>query len=166
MIIFINGSLNTGKTTIAKLLGKEIPNSAVVEIDRLHGFIAWMDIKQAVPINLENAVSVIKNFAKRHIHVIVPYPLSNTNYKYIMDKLAKFSQEIRVFTLAPKKKVALSNRGSREIDEWEKSRIHLHYKNNLHKPNFGFVIDNSNDTPEQTLKKILSKLELKKSINP
>jgi adenylate kinase family enzyme len=161
MIIFINGSINTGKTTIAKLLGKEIPNSAIVEIDRLHGFIAWMDIRQAVPINLENAVSVIKNFANRHFHVIVPYPLSKANYQYILNKLAKFSQEIQVFTLAPKKKVALSNRGSREVNDWEKNRIHIHYKNKLHQPNFGIIIDNSNDTPEQTLKKILSKLELK-----
>ena len=65
MIIFLNGSINSGKTTVAKILTRELPDSALVEIDAFHEMIEWMPIDQAVPINLENAVSVIKNFTKR-----------------------------------------------------------------------------------------------------
>lgn len=35
MLIFINGSVNAGKTTIAKILAKKLSNTAVVEIDSL-----------------------------------------------------------------------------------------------------------------------------------
>lgn len=76
MIIFINGSINSGKTTVAKILFKELPNFALVEIDAFHKMINWMPISQSVSVNLENAVSVIKNFAKKGISSIVPYPLS------------------------------------------------------------------------------------------
>ena len=76
MIIFINGSINSGKSTIAKILAQEIKRSAVVEIDSLSAFIEWMPIEEKIELNLENAVSVIKNFTKRKFDVIVPYPLS------------------------------------------------------------------------------------------
>ncbi len=39
MIIFINGSINAGKTTIAKILAEKIPQTANVEIDELRNFI-------------------------------------------------------------------------------------------------------------------------------
>lgn len=159
MIIFLNGSLNTGKSTIAKLLGKKLPNCAVIEIDRFHEFISWLEIKKAVPINLENAVSVIKNFARRGFNVVVPYPLSEANYQYLIKELSEFKKQIRVITLAPSKKVALSQRGSRVLDDWEKGRINLHYQKGLHRPSFGQIIDNSSQSPQQTLVKILALLK-------
>ena len=62
MIIFINGSINSGKSTIAKLLTQNIPQTANIEIDSLRHFIDWVEIDKAIPINLENAVLLIKNF--------------------------------------------------------------------------------------------------------
>ncbi len=41
MIIFINGPINSGKTTVAKILSSKIPNTVNVEIDNLHEFIDW-----------------------------------------------------------------------------------------------------------------------------
>lgn len=70
--------------------------------------IAWMPIDEAVPINLENAVSVIRNFAKRDLNVIVPYPLSEKNYDYMMDGLKDLDAKIHAFTLAPSLDVAQS----------------------------------------------------------
>ena len=43
MILFINCSINSGKSTIAKLLAKKIKNSAILEIDFLRAMINWMD---------------------------------------------------------------------------------------------------------------------------
>ncbi len=82
MIIFLNGSINAGKSTVAKLLTKELPNTALVEIDAFHEMISWMPIEQSIPLNLENAVSVITNFAKKNLNVIIPYPLSQKNYDW------------------------------------------------------------------------------------
>ncbi len=82
MIIFINGSINSGKTTIAKLLTEKISNSALLEIDTLRDMIAWMPLDKSIPINLDNAISLISNFSTSGLNVIVPYPLSQKNHDY------------------------------------------------------------------------------------
>ena len=64
MIIFISGSINSGKSTVAKILAEKIPRVANIEIDSLRSFISWLEIDKAIPINLENAISVIHNFVK------------------------------------------------------------------------------------------------------
>lgn len=158
MIVFINGPINSGKTTVAKILAKRLSDVALVEVDTLRDMIGWMPIDRAVPINLENAVSVIKNFLKRGLNVIVPYPLSQKNYEYIMAELKDVNDEIHIFTLAPKLERALINRGSRELNDWERERIRHHYDIGIHSPSFGDVIDNSDQKPEETADYIFKKL--------
>ncbi len=158
MIIFLNGSINAGKSTIAKLLEKELPNTALVEIDVFHEMIEWLPIDKAVPINLENAISVIRNFAKRGINVIVPYPLSQKNYNYVIDELKDLDTEIHFFTLSPKLEKTLTNRGSRELSDQERDRIKHHYKIGIPSPAFGEIIDNTDQTPEETVGYILKKI--------
>lgn len=158
MIIFLNGSINAGKSTVAKLLAKELPNSALVEIDVFHEMIEWMPIDKAVPLNLENAVFVIKNFVHRGLHVIVPYPLSQKNYDYMMDSLKDLDTGIYVFTLDPKLEKAVTNRGTRELNDWERERIKHHYSIGIHTPTFGETIDTSAHTPEETVFVVLQSI--------
>ena len=158
MIIFLNGSINSGKTTVANILAQKISNVALVEIDTLRAMIGWMPIDQSVPINLENALSVIKNFSSKKLNVIVPYPLSQKNYDYIMGGLKDIDTKIYIFTLAPKLEKALTNRGTRELDDWERERIQHHYNIGIHNPNFGEIIDNSEQTPEETMDYIINKI--------
>ena len=159
MIIFINGSINAGKTTVANLLLKKLSNTALVEIDAFGAMIDWMPIDKAVPINLENAVSVIRNFVMRGLHVIVPYPLSQKNYDFMLDVLKDLNTKIFVFTLAPKLEKVLMNRGGRELTDWERNRIKYHYKLGIASPSFGEIIDNTEQTPEQTADYIFNKLQ-------
>ena len=155
MIIFLNGSINAGKSTVAKMLVKKISNTALIEIDSLREMVAWMPINEAVPINLENAVSVIKNFAKRNLNVVVSYPLSQDNYNYVVNELKDIDTKIYFFTLAPKLEKILTNRGGRELNEKEKERIKYHYDMSINNPSFGTIIDNTNQTPGETVEKIL-----------
>ena len=159
MIIFLNGSINSGKSTVAKLLAEKIPNSAIVEIDALRDMIAWMPIDQAVPINLENAVAVIRNFTKHGISCIVPYPLSEKNHAYMTETLADIRAPIHYFTLAPQIETALSDRGDRKLDDAERERIKHHYSIGIHTPSFGTIIDSSQQTPEKTAQEILRNLD-------
>ena len=159
MIIFLNGSINAGKTTVARLLVKELPNSALVEIDTFHEMIEWMPVDKAVPLNLENAVSVIKNFVNGGLNVIVPYPLSQKNYDYMMSCLRDTNTKIHVFTLDPKLEKAVTNRGTRELNEWERERIQHHYRIGIHNPDFGEIINTANQTPEETVSAILRSIE-------
>ena len=50
MIILINGSMNAGKSTVAKLLINKIPRTAHVE--SLRRFIEWMSIDESIPYNI------------------------------------------------------------------------------------------------------------------
>jgi deoxyadenosine/deoxycytidine kinase len=52
MIIWINGPINSGKSTIAERLAKKTDSTAVIEPDKFYEFIPWMDISEAVPIIL------------------------------------------------------------------------------------------------------------------
>jgi len=158
MIIFINGSINSGKSTISKILGNKLGNTAILEIDRFHEFLDWMPIGDVIPINLKNAVSLIKNYVELGFNVIVPYPLSQKNYDYMMENLKDVNTKILVFTLAPKLEKALTNRGNRELDDLEISRIKYHYEIGIPNPKFGEIIDNTDQKPEETLEIILKKL--------
>ena len=159
MIIFLNGSINAGKSTVAKLLVKELPNTALVEIDAFHDMIDWMPIDQSIPLNLENAVSVITNFAEKNLNVVVPYPLSQRNYDYLRESLKDVDAYIHVFTLAPQLEKAVTNRGARELSDWEKERIQHHYAIGISNPTFSEIIDNTNQTPQETMEAILRSLK-------
>lgn len=159
MIIFLNGSINSGKSTVAKILTRELENTALLEIDDLRQMISWMPIDQAIPINLENAISVIRNFSKRGLNVIVPYPLSQKNYEYITDSLKDVDDQKYFFTLAPSLEKAITNRGARELDDQEKDRIAYHYNIGIQSPSFGEIIDNSDQSPEETARIILAKIK-------
>lgn len=158
MIIFINGSINAGKTTVAKILAKNVPKCARVEIDRLHEFIDWLEIDQAVPINLENAALIISNFVRRGYNVVVPYPLSQKDYEYMTKKLSDFAGQLYFFTLAPKMKKVQADTKVRKISPWEHERIRHHYNSGITSPTFSKIIDNTHQTPEQTADEILSYL--------
>jgi len=157
MIFFINGSINSGKSTVAKLLADKIGNCAILEIDNLREFIEWMPIEKAIPINLENAISLINNFDKNDLNVVIPYPLSEKNYEYIKNNL-KVKSKIYFFTLNLKLDEVLKDRGNRKLDDWERERIKHHYKIGINKPSFGEIINTTNQTPEETLEFILKKI--------
>ncbi len=156
MIIFINGAINSGKSTIAKLITNKLGKTANIEVDKIRDFVDWMSLEESIPLNLKNTVDLIKNFVDFGLSVVVPYPLSQKNYNYFVEKLGEINTKIWVFTLAPKLEKVLLNRGSRELDDWEVQRIKHHYEIGIHNPKFGQIIDNSDQSPEETLEIILN----------
>lgn len=101
MVILLNGPINTGKSTIAELLKKELSHTAVIEVDKLRAFVDWLTLKEAIPLNLRNAVALVKNFEKAGINSIVPYPLSQRNYDFLRGELKEVDAKIFTFTLNP-----------------------------------------------------------------
>lgn len=162
MIIFINGSINAGKSTVAKILSARLPKSALIEIDVFHEMIEWMPIEEAIPLNLKNGLSVIQNFIDNGIDCIIPYPLSQKNYDYLNDELKDCGVSTYVFTLAPNLDSIMSRKGKRKLTDWEKNRIKHHYNIGLHDPKFGEIIDNTDKTPEETADIIMKKIKGKK----
>lgn len=158
MIIFLSGSINSGKTTTAKLLVKAIPRSAHIEIDDLRAMVSWMPLEESIPLNLKNALSLTLNFIKEEMNVVVTYPLSRDEYEYFNKNLPLEIQRF-FFTLNPRLDHALTNRGDRELTELEIERINYHYKTGVNDPGFGITIDNTMQTPEETLNDILYYIE-------
>ena len=162
MIIFLSGSINSGKSTVAKILATNITNVALLEIDALRSMIEWMPIEQAVSINLQNTISLVKNYCENNLNVIVPYPLSKQNYDHIIGELKNVDTDIYIFTLSPELEKIITNRGSRKLNNAEIERIKYHYNIGINNPSFGEIIDNTRQTPEETSEIILNKI---KSIN-
>ena len=90
--------------------------------------------------------------------MIIPYPLSESNKEYMQNAFSKLETDFTIFSLAPSLEIALQNRGSRELDDWELDRIKYHYKIGISKLSDSIIIDNSNQTPEETVSTILEKL--------
>lgn len=158
MVIFLSGSINSGKTTIADLLKRHFPLTAHIEVDTLHEMIEWMPLENAIGLNLSNALALTLNFIAENINVIITYPLSKAEYEYFNQNLP-IETERFFFTLNPELDYALTNRGTRELTGWEIQRIKYHYQTGINNPGFGITIDNSMHTPEETLGEILYYIE-------
>ena len=156
MIIILNGSINSGKTTVAKILWKKIPDTAFIEVDKLREFIDWMDGDKAFPLSIENAILIMKNFVEKGLNVIFTYPLSEKDYKYIIKELNAVKTKIHIFTFSPDLNKTLTNRGTRELTDWEINRIKYHYDIGINKPSFGKIIDNTNQTSEETANEVMA----------
>jgi len=158
MIIFLSGSINSGKTTIAKLLVKEFPRTAHIEVDTIHDMYDWMPLEEAIPLNLKNTLTLTINLLNENFNVIISYPLSRDEYEFFNRHLPADVQRF-FFTLNPRIDHALSNRGARELTKWEIERIKFHYETSVNNPGFGITIDNTMQSPEETLSDILYYIE-------
>ncbi len=156
MIIIINGSINAGKTTVAKILAQLLSKTAHVEIDTLREFYEWMSIKEAVPISLELGVNATRILHNRGLNVIITYPFSKKNYDYFVETLNLPNELIYFVTLRPQIEKAVTNRGTRELTGTEKDRIKYHYDIGINNHDFGLTIDNSDQLPSETAHHILN----------
>ena len=156
MIILLNGSINSGKTTVSKQLLALLPRTAHVEVDDLREFIRCLPLEESIPLNLKNAVAVTQNFVAYGLNVVLSYPLSQEDYDYLMRDLKPLGVPIYCVTLNPDLAVALTNRGTRELTEWERQRIPYHYETGINSPPFGIVLDNTRLTPEETARQIIA----------
>ena len=158
MIIFISGSINSGKTTIANLLKNEFPRTAHIEVDALREMIDWMPLEESIPLNLKNTLSLTLNFLKENMNVIITYPLSKEEFEFFNRNLPLEVQRF-FFTLNPRIDHALTNRGTRKLSEWEVERIKYHYQARVNDPGFGITIDNTMQSPEETVSDMLYYIE-------
>ena len=155
MIIFINGSMNSGKTTVSRLLQQKIANTAVIEVDELRGFISQIPLEESLPFNHKNALAVARVFVEGGLNVIIPYPLSYQTYMELAGILQQEGNQVFAFTLDPGLKLALQQRGERGISEQVRKRIRYHYDQGINNPGYGTVIDTSRLSPEQTADRII-----------
>lgn len=161
MIIIISGSINSGKSTVAKLLAQKLGNTAHIEVDSLRQFVDFMPLDQhLINMNLENAALVAGTFIKEGLNVVITYPLTTDDYKLLTGKLEQYNVPIKTFTLSPSLEVAANNRGERKLSDWERERIKQHYQMGISKPTYqSVIIDNSTIDPNETVELIFNQLK-------
>lgn len=156
MLIFISGSINAGKTTTSKLLAKRLGWS-YINVDDLTDKVDGFDIYTHLDLAMDLAIEAI-NAAVDEGHDIV------ANFVIRKEDFARFEHEIHAqpqifITLSPALEVAQSKRGDRVLTEWETKRIKAHYDEGIAKPDYGYIIDNSSLTPEETVDEIMQIVE-------
>lgn len=162
-IININGPINSGKSTISKLLQKKLPFCLFIEVDEL------LSDEEKIALNLSreegwrerikrlDKIIIQEKKSLRYKNIVFAYPMTNKLYHQWKtweenDANIKFIN----ITLAPKIEICLKNRGDRTLSEAEKIRIKEMYKEGYHNSEFAdLIIDNSFQSPQETMQIIL-----------
>jgi hypothetical protein len=170
MIIFLSGPKDAGKTTTARKLRMLIPHSVIVETDNFFSiFPKEMNLLEKAVLCVELSALSAKHLFLAGFTVIMPYPVSDADYKRHMDCLKGVPKEkIVFFTLVPEKTFLLKRLklSKSNFSLWRRAVINEHYKSGIEdygivRPKYSsIIIDNSKLTPLQTAKVILAHLKL------
>lgn len=168
IILNINGPINSGKSTVSKLLEQQLDNALFIEVDYLisdaEEKALGLSMREGWRERLNRLDKMVEQLKKRnHHYIIFAYPMDEENYQ----RWCKFADLNTVFlniTLSPSLEVCLQNRGTRNLTEWEQSRIKDMYEANFHAPlHSDLIIDNSRQTPQQTVQIIMNFLQERKN---
>src|SRR5258705_12999763 len=142
MVIYLNGSINSGKTTIAKLIIRQLPQTVHIEVDDLRHFADCLTLEDVIPFCWEDALTLTQHWVERDFNVVVSWPIAEQQHRQFVRTLAETNTPLYTFTLSPRLEIALRDRGRRKLTERERHRITELYASGMHIPSFGKVIDN------------------------
>lgn len=158
-IININGPINSGKSTVSKILVNLLPKAAFIEVDELLSDKEQISLKLDFKAGIAERLKRLETEVKKHIasnnydYIIFAYPMNVRNYNLWKNMVEDSS--LVCITLSPSMENCLKNRGTRELTAFEISRIKEMYCQEYHcPPNADLIIYNDNQTPEQTAQEI------------
>lgn len=152
MIIWIDGPINAGKTTICRRLASLRPRTVHIEIDELREFARCLTLNACIPLCIEDAAMLTSSWRSRGFDVVLSWPVSPRDLRRFEDRVG---ERVRAFTLLPRLEVALFQRGERVLSTRERRRIKQMYAAKRSNP-AGTVIDNSDETSDQTVRRIIN----------
>lgn len=155
MMIFISGSINSGKTTTARALADKL-GADFVNVDDLNDTIPGFNLATDLDKSMDLAIKTINESLDKGKDVVANYVVRQKDFDRFASEIHTDKQH--VVTLAPRLEVAQSQRGDRVLTDWEVGRIKHHYDTGIASPKFGYVIDNSELSLEETVETILSKI--------
>jgi len=152
MLIFISGSINSGKTTTSKLLAKRL-DWPLINVDDLTDKVVGFDIYTHLDLAMDLAIDAINKISLDNKDVVANFVIRKEDYERIDKEINNHPQLF--ITLSPNINVAQSKRGDRELTEWEIKRVKKHYDEGIASPDYGYKIDNSKLSVEETVEAIL-----------
>ena len=167
LILNINGPINSGKTTVSKLLVNLLPEATFIEVDELMSDEEEYQLKisreEGWAERQRRLNEKLLSFKKLRTYetVIFAYPIVESSYK-TWSEMADESTKFINITLSPTLEECLKNRGTRELVDWERKRIREMYDEGYHQRPFAdLIINNDHQTPEQTAEVITDFLRSK-----
>ena len=160
LILNINGPINSGKSTVSKLLVQILSRAIFIEVDDLLSDVEEKKLGLTMQAGwgerlnrLDRIIADQKN-QRQYETIIFAYPMTENLYRRWSAHIDKNTRFIAV-TLAPSLENCLTNRGTRILTDWEIGRIREMYNENYHRPvNSDLIINNDGQTPHQTAKQI------------
>lgn len=111
MVIYLNGSIYSGKSTVAKLFAGRL-RTVQIEVDDLSNFASCLTLEEAIPFCLEDALALTRRWVGRGFNVVVSWPISEPDHRRFVQGLGDAGVPAHTFTLGPLLGAALSNRGA------------------------------------------------------
>ncbi len=147
IVIILNGSINSGKTTTSRALAAILPGARFIDGDD-HG------ISRSVPFQemIDRAVFWVAGqiAVADEPYLVIAYPMRDSDFAQLQSACAACNARLFVATLAPPLAVALSNRGTRQLDDGERVRIHEMYAEGYPERAFSDVTITDSPSPQQT----------------
>ena len=160
MLVFISGSINSGKTTTSIALSERL-GAAFINVDDLNDTIPNFNLATGLDKSMDLAIKTINDYTKQGKDVVANYVVRQKDFDRFANEIE--TQPQIVITLAPQLEVAQGKRGDRELSEWEVSRVKHHYDSGIASPKFGYIIDNSALSIDETVDSILNIIKEAKS---
>ncbi len=161
LILNINGPINAGKTTVSKILARQMENAVFIEVDDLLSEAeqtalglsmvdGWAERQKRL-----NARLVAYKMSRQYDTVIFAYPIGENSYRE-WAALADENTRFLNVTLAPTLEKCVTNRGKRSLTDWEISRIKEMYAQGYHhRPYADLIVNNDAQTPDETARVIM-----------
>lgn len=126
-IVNINGPINSGKSTISNLLSRKIANSRFIEVDDFEA--QGLSFQKRIDARLHQLYDALEDAISEHQDEVVffAYPMYPSTFDTLKAVIADRAEFI-IVTLTPTLEACLTNRGTRNLDEWEIKRIKEMYK--------------------------------------
>jgi hypothetical protein len=155
-VIFINGPLNAGKTTIGKLLSEQMPDAIFLDGDDIVSQ-EGLDFAKWVIATVMTGTLRACELAHEGKLPVIAFPLRENDWKVITGLCNHAGVTPICITLDPGMEAAKANRGSRNLKDKEIQRIQEMYQENYHqRPFSALTVNNQKETPQATCDQILS----------
>jgi len=148
--------MNSGKSTVSKILVDKFQNAVFIEVDDLMSDeeqkSLGLAMREGWKERHKRLNAKLKAFQKSREYdvIIFAYPIADNTYqdwKAMEDKDTRFMN----ITLAPSLNECLKNRGTRSLNDWEKKRIREMYAEGYqNRPYADLIINNDHQTPDET----------------
>lgn len=160
-LITISGAPHAGKTTVADVIVQKRPNTILIELDKIRH--VYRQSSRAPWYLLEDAICLMDLWFRRDQDVVLLGPFWKRGYE---DLIARAKRDLNSwdisydhFTLAPPIEVLLGERRCNFPEGDSSPLIRDFYARDIHRPDFGLIIDNSDQTPEETAAIIMGSIE-------